>query len=127
MNKSEFKMRYDPDLDRYVKTHIYTGEGLMDVFRSVGSKLMGRTAKDMVKKGVSTMANKAVSQAATKTGEHIGNMAVSKAGDKIVQLLRKKQPMEPTMQQPAPMTDFEIAQRVNQLISGGKMKRSNFI
>ena len=116
MNKSEFKKIYDPDIGRYIKKHIYTkdiyGEGLMDVFKSVGSKLFGKTAKA------------AASRAANKTGKHLGNMA----GDKIVELLSKKQPMQPTIQptinqQQAPMTDFEIAQRVNQLISGGRIKK----
>ena len=30
--------------------HIH-GEGIMDVFRSVGSKLFGKTAKELAKKG----------------------------------------------------------------------------
>ena len=126
MSKSEFKMRYDPEIGRYVKKHIYTkeihGEGLMDIFRSVGSKLFGKTAKEMTKKAATT----AATAAATKTGEHLGN----KAGDKIVQLLTKKQPKtttisKHTISQPVdqPLTDFEIAERVNQLISGGKIRR----
>ena len=124
MNKSKLKTRYNPDIGRYVKQHIYTneihGEGLMDIFKLVGNKLLGRTTKDIAKKA----ATKAASAAATKAGEHIGN----RAGDKIVKLLSKKQPMQPTIQptinqQQAPMTDFEIAQRVNQLISGGRMKK----
>ena len=124
MDKRELKMRYNPSLDRYVKTNIYTGEihgeGLMDVFKSIGSKLFSKPAKEIAKKA----ASKAATKAATKTGEHLGN----KAGDKIVELLSKKQPMQPTIkpsinQQQAPMTDFEIAQRVNRLISGGRMKK----
>ena len=123
--QSEFKMRYDPEIGKYVKKHIHTGEihgeGLMDIFKSVGSKLFGKTAKEMIKKTASTAATKA----ATKTGEHLGN----KAGDKIVQLLSKKQPEQQTVQQTIskateiPLTDFEIAQRVNQLISGGKIRK----
>ena len=120
MNNRELKMRYDPEIGRYVKRHIYTGEihgeGLMDIFKSVGSKLFGRTAKDIAKR--------AATKAATKTGKHLGNMA----GDKIVQLLSKTQPSIQTEQPPVtkqyitdqPLTDFEIAQRVNRLISGGK-------
>ena len=53
----------------------------MDVLKSFGSKLFGKTAKEMTKKAATTAATKA----AEKTGEHLGN----KAGDKIVQLLRK--------------------------------------
>ena len=94
----------------------------MDIFRSVGSKLFGKTAKEMTKKAATT----AATAAATKTGEHLGN----KAGDKIVQLLTKKEPKtttisQHTISQPVdqPLTDFEIAERVNQLISGGKIRR----
>ena len=80
MRQSEFKMRFDPELGRYTRQHIY-GEGMMDVFKSFGSKLFGKTVKSAVKKG----AKKAVTAAATKTGEHVGK----KAGDKIVQMLSK--------------------------------------
>ena len=83
----------------------------MDVFRSVGSKLFAKTAKELAKKGAKTEAEKAV----TKTGEFAGN----KAGDKIIQLLSKQQPSKSksvTMSQPKmekPLTDFQIAERVN--------------
>ena len=125
MNKSMLKRRYDPTIDRYVKKDINTGkiygEGLMDIFKSVGKKLFSKTAKDLAKKGAKTATTKAV----TKVGEHIGN----RAGDKIVQLLSKKQPIQQTIKQAPkhttskPLTDFEIAQRVNRLISGGKMMK----
>ena len=111
--QNEFKMRYDPEIGRYVKKHIHTGEihgeGLMDIFKSVGSKLFGKTAKEIATK------------AATKTGEHLGN----KAGDRIIQLLSKKQPEQQTISKATerPLTDFEIAERVNRLISGGKIRR----
>ena len=123
--QSELKRRYDPEIGRYVKKHIHSGEihgeGLMDIFKSVGSKLFGKTAKEIAKKAATTAATKA----ATKTGEHLGN----KAGDRIIQLLSKKQPEQQTVQQTIskaterPLTDFEIAQRVNQLISGGKIRK----
>ena len=125
MNKIMIKRRYDPTIDRYVKKDIHTGEiygeGLMDIFKSVGRKLFSKTAKDLAKKGAKTATTKAV----TKVGEHIGN----RAGDKIVQLLSKKQPTQQTIKQAPkhttskPLTDFEIAQRVNRLISGGRMMK----
>ena len=125
MNKIMIKRRYDPTIDRYVKKDIHTGEiygeGLMDIFKSVGRKLFSKTAKDIAKKGAKSATNKSV----TKVGEHIGN----RAGDKIVQLLSKKQPIQQTIKQPPknttskPLTDFEIAQRVNRLISGGKLMK----
>ena len=80
MRQSEYKKRFDPELGRYTRQHIY-GEGITDVFKSFGQKLFGKTVKSAVKKG----AKKAVTSAATKTGEHVGK----KAGDKIVQLLSK--------------------------------------
>ena len=119
--QSELKRRYDQELGRYVKKHIHTGEihgeGLMDIFKSVGSKLFGKTVKEIAKKAATTAATKA----ATKTGEHLGN----KAGDRIIQLLSKKQPQQQTISKAAerPLTDFEIAERVNRLISGGKIRR----
>ena len=118
MNNRELKMRYNPYLDRYVKKNIYTdeihGEGLMDVFKSIGSKLFGKTAKEIAKKA----ATEAATATANKTGKYLGNMA----GDKIVQLLSGKQPIQQVSEHRTaqPLTDFEIAQRVNRLISGGK-------
>ena len=80
MRQSEFKKKLDPELGRYTRQHIY-GEGMTDVFKSVGSKLFGKTVKSAAKKGV----EKALTTVATKTGEHVGK----KAGDKIVQMLSK--------------------------------------
>ena len=127
MRKSEFKMRFDPELGRYTRQHIY-GEGMMDVFKSIGSKLFGKTMKKAAKKGV----EKAVTAAATKTGEHVGK----KAGDKIVQMLTKSNktpnggiasPQNPPAKKvtfkstPKKMTQQEINQRVNSILSGGKI------
>ena len=67
-------------MGRYTRQHIY-GEGITDIFKSVGSKLFGKTMKKAAKKGV----EKALTTAATKTGEPVGK----KAGDKIVQMLTK--------------------------------------
>ena len=126
MRQSEFKMRFDPELGRYTRQHIY-GEGITDVFKSFGSKLFGKTMKKAAKKGV----EKAVTAAATKTGEHVGK----KAGDKIVQMLSKGR-VEPPRKPPAKKVTFnknveifpskkltqkEINQRVNSILSGGKL------
>ena len=81
MNGFEYKKRYDPELGRYVKKNIYSGElgelgeiqeggGLTDIFKS--------TIKKAVKRGLQKVAR--------KTGEHVSK----KAGDKITQLLRSK-------------------------------------
>ena len=126
MRQSEFKMRFDPELGRYTRQHIY-GEGIMDVFKSVGSKLFGKTMKKAAKKGV----EKAVTAAATKTGEYAGK----KAGDKIVQMLSKGTPSQkppakkvtfkstpnawyPLNTLSKKMTQKEINKRVNAILSG---------
>ena len=66
---------------------------------------------------------KALQTAATKTGEHVGK----KAGDKIIQLLRKKneasQPSQPSPNAQMPMSQDEINERVNRIISGGKFRK----
>ena len=49
MRQSEFKMRFDPELGRYTRQHIY-GEGMMDVFKSVGKKIFGKTMKKAAKR-----------------------------------------------------------------------------
>ena len=51
MRQSEFKKKLDPELGRYTRQHIY-GEGMMDVFKSVGKKIFGQTMKKAAKKGV---------------------------------------------------------------------------
>ena len=130
MRQSEFKMKYDPELGRYTGQHIY-GEGMMDVFKSFGKKMFGKTMKTAAKKG----AEKAVTAAATKTGEYAGK----KGGDKIVKMLSKcgeskKVPKKVTFNDdvsvnpvPKKMTDQEINQRVNQILSGGKIRERKII
>ena len=104
MRQSEFKYKYDPDLGRFTRQHIY-GEGVMDVFKSIGAKVVGRTPA----KAAKTAATKAVTTAAAKTGEHVGK----KAGDKIISMLTKtKTPKKVTFGEPitqAKKTADEIA------------------
>ena len=125
MRKSEFKMKLDPELGRYTRQHIY-GEGMMDVFKSFGSKLFGKTVKSAAKKGV----EKALTTAATKTGDHVGK----KAGDKIVQMLSKntssrKPPSKKVKfnNNVETITKKEIDQRLNNLLSGGSTRKRKII
>ena len=101
MKQSEFKKRYDPELGRFTRQHIY-GEGVMDVLKNIGAKVFGQT----LKKAAKTAASKAVTTAATKTGEHVGK----KAGDKIISMLTKsKTPKTVTFDEPvAKKTGDEI-------------------
>ena len=123
MRQSEFKKRYDVKTGRYVKKHIY-GEGVVtDVFKTIGRKLFGKTMKEAAK----TATKKAVQKAATKTGEYTGE----NAGDKIIQLLSKKNENSKKLVAALPienpqsrgLSDYEINERVNQLLSGGQMRR----
>ena len=124
MRQSEFKRRYDVKRGRYVKKHIY-GEGVTDVFKTIGRKLFAKTMKEAAK----TATKKAVQKAANKTGEYAGE----KAGDKIVQLLSKKNKKTPVIASPVAalpienpqkeLTDYEINERINQFLSGGQMRR----
>ena len=76
MKQSEFKKRYDPELGRFTRQHIY-GEGVMDVFKNIGAKVFGQTLKKAADKAITT---------ASKTGEHLGK----KAGDEIFKMLSKR-------------------------------------
>ena len=73
MRQSEFKYKYDPELGRFMRQHIYS-EGVMDGFKNIGAKVIGQT----LKKAPKTAATKAVTTAATKTGEHVGKKLVMK-------------------------------------------------
>ena len=122
MKQSEFKKRYDVKTGRYVEKHIYGESVVTDVFKTIGRKLFGKTLKEAAK----TATKKAVQKAATKTGEYAGE----KAGDKFFQLLSKKNKSTKTPVAALPignpqkeLTDYEINERVNQLLSGGRMRR----
>ena len=106
--QSEFKKKFNPEMGKYTRQHIY-GEGLTDTLKTIGSKLFKNTAK------------KAMTTAATKTGEHVGK----KAGDKIVSLLSKEKPPSKTKKTPnktkSKNNQHEINARVNSILSGGKI------
>ena len=115
MKQSEFKKRYDPELGRFTRQHIY-GEGVMDVFKNIGRRVFGQTSKKV--------ANKAIKTAATNTGEHVGE----KAGDKIIDFLsRKKKTQKPkkvTFKEPLttiinskPMTQQDRYQQLGLILS----------
>ena len=83
-----------------------------------------------MKEAAKTATKKAVWKAATKTGEYAGE----KAGNKIIQLLGKKNKKTPVPASPVAalpienpqsreLSDYEINERVNQLLSGGQMRR----
>ena len=89
----------------------------MDVFKSFGLKIFGKT----MKKAAKTAATKAITTAATKTGEHVGK----KAGDKIIEMLSKSNtPKNVTFDEVSinrnptkKMTREDINQRLNYILN----------
>ena len=111
MKQSEFKKRYDPDLGRFTRQHIY-GEGVLDVFKNIGAKVFSQT----LKKAAKTAANKAITTEATKTGEHVGK----KAGDKIISMLSKsKTPKKVTFDEPITQAK-KSGEEIAKILSNGK-------
>ena len=121
MRQSEFKKKFDPELGKYTKNHIY-GEGIMDVFNSFGKAIFGQTMKKAAKQGI----EKAATTAATKTGEHVGK----KAGDKIVKMLSmgdsSKKPTKKKVtfnKNVETISQQDIDQMMNNLLSGGSTRK----
>ena len=111
MRQSEFKTKYDPELGRFTRQHIY-GEGVMDVFKNIGAKVIGQT----LKKAAKAAASKAVTTAATKTGEHVGK----KAGDKIIFMLSKsKTPKKVTFEETVTNT-MKPGDEITKILSASK-------
>ena len=124
MNVFEYKKRYDPELGRYVKKNIYSGEMIGGV--------EGAGLTDFLKKGAKKAAKWGFQKVARKTGEKVSK----KAGDKITQLLKGNEGYEgyegyelpdfQGLQQQSPQTPMsqeEINERINRLMSGGKLRR----
>ena len=80
-----------------------------------------------MKEAAKTATQKSLQKAATKTGGYAGE----KAGDKSIQLLSKKNKNTETPVAALPienpqsreLSDYEINERVNQLLSVGQMRR----
>ena len=105
--QSEYKKKFNPETGKFTRQHIY-GEGIMsDILKSIGKKLFGQTVKTTAKKGI----DKALTTAATKTGEYVGK----KAGDKIVSILSKEKPKVKKIK-PIPKV-----KKTNSILSGGRI------
>ena len=108
-------------VDNYVKKHIY-GEGISDVFKMIGKKVFGKTAKEAAKTATKT----ALQTADPKTGKYAGE----KAGDKIIQLLSKKNKNTITASIASPienpqtreLSDYEIRKSKSIIILGPNEK-----
>ena len=114
MRKCEYKKKYSPILGKHVYKHVY-GEGIYDVLSGLRSKLYNCTQK-----AINKVAKKTAATALNKTGDYMGK----KAGDKIVKLLQgnpvnaPKTSLQSIIKENTPLSDYEINQRLQRLLSG---------
>ena len=122
MRKCEYKKKYSPALGKHVYKHVY-GEGVYDVLSGLRRKLFGKTVQKVVNKATKKAASTALNKTGEKVGSHIGN----KAGDKIVKLLQGNPVNAPhtiLQSENTPLTDYEVNERVQRLLSGsGKIRK----
>ena len=115
MRQSEFKRKYDPELGKYTKKHIY-GEGIID------------KVKSFFKPTPNTSNPKKPPEKPKKVRfEQLNHSASNKKGDdKIVKLLSQEysKPLRKKIVRQAPkMSQQEINNRVLQIMSGGKIAK----
>ena len=130
MRQSEFKLKFDPEIGRFTKQHIWSGarkrsvygEGIKSAFKSIGTKVLGKKSK---KKSIDKTL---VARAAEIVKEQRGK----KAGDKIVKMLTKEAaPSKAARPSPAKKVTFgspihrvktrqERNNTVNQIMSVGR-------
>ena len=106
MRQSEFKKKYDPDIGKFSRKHIY-GEGIMDTVKSFLGKKPSKKVKFTFPSPKPTPAS-----------------ATKNAGDKIVKLLSGENPTSPrktNKRQSPKMTQQEINNKVLHIMSGGKI------
>ena len=106
IRQSEFKRKYDPELGKYTKQHIY-GEGIMD------------TVKSFFKPTPKTSKPKAPPKPPKKV-----TFADKKVGDKIVELLSRENP-PPTAKPTCKKTHHQMTEKeYNQYL--GNLKLYNY-
>ena len=105
MRQSEFKRKYNPEMGKYVRQHIY-GEGIMDTIKS----FFKPTPKPkVIPKPPKKVRFDLPSPSATN----------KKSGDKIVKLLSRES--SPSTKPSRKMSQEEINNRVLHISSGGKI------
>ena len=105
MRQSEFKRKYDPELGKYTKQHIY-GEGIIDTVKSFFKPT--KKPKVIPKKPKKVRFDLPSSSAVNK-----------KSSDEIVKLLSRES--SPSTKPSRKMSQQEINNRVLQITSGGKI------
>ena len=114
MRQSEFKKRYDPDIGKFSRQHIF-GSG--NALRTGGGNASrtGGGLMDSVKSFLGKKPNKKVSFAVTPPKPPPPSNTNKNVGDKIVKILSGKT----NKRQGPKMTQQEINNRVLQIMSGG--------
>ena len=126
MRQSEFKMKLDQNWEN-TQDNIF-GALSAPFMEKEWWMSLNRLVQNYLERQWKKLLKKAVTAAATKTGEHVGK----KAGDKIVQMLSKEKVKPPTTKKGTfnknvetipnkKITQQEINQRVNAILSGGKI------
>ena len=106
MRQSEFKRKYDPEMGKYTKQHIY-GEGLTDSVKSFFKK---PTPKSSMRKPPPTPP-----QPPKKVTFEPSSFADKKAGDKIVKILSRENPPTTKKTSHKKMTEKEYNQYLENL------------
>lgn len=92
MRQSEFKSKFDPEIGRFTKQHIWSrarersvyGEGIKSAFKSIGTKVLGKKSKKNSKSIDKTLVARAA--------EVVKEQRAKKALDKILKMLRRLHP-----------------------------------
>ena len=100
MRQSEFKRKYDPEMGKYTKQHIY-GEGIMDSVKSFFKK--------------PTPKPKPPPKPTKKVTFEPSSFADKKAGDKIVKILSRENPPTTKKTSRRKMTEKEYNQYLENL------------
>ena len=113
MRQSEFLKKYNPEMGKYAKQHIY-GEGIMDTVKSF-FKPTQKNPKPPPRPPKKVRFDLPSSSAVNK-----------KSGDEIVKLLSREnspstKPPRKIVRQAPKMSQQEINNRVLQIMSGGKI------
>ena len=123
IRQSEFKKRYDPDMGKFSRKHIFgegtalrTGSGVMDSLRS----FFGKKPNKKVSFAVTPPVREAVPPKPTPSNTN------KNVGDKIVKILSNENPSsrKTNKRQGPKMTQQEINNRVLQIMSGGNALRT---
>ena len=109
--QSEFKKRFDPEMGKYTRQHIWGqtyGEGII---KDKLKKVLTKSSKKAGDKIVSMLSKEKTPK---KTITKAVNKPSKKAGDKIVSMLSKEKTPKKTTQQ-------QRNARVNSILTGGKI------